>query len=259
MKNNKAEQPAQQQGCEFCSHPLYAGTKCKNCGREQPAQQEEPTKAMIDAGERIDWSDSDVRGNIVNMWQAMSAAAPQPAQQDSTCNKKLREQGKTYPLTCKKCGLGPCIADRVQPAPVPEAHKQQEPVAWPVGSAELHIGLLNMGKAMAKERSREIGDAWNQLADLLALLAKSRESPPASKPWVGLTEEEWEELADKYGVVLWRPLKSDVEAKLREKNAQPSKPLTDEQIDRLYASCKYGSVLELARAIEAAHGIKENA
>lgn len=34
-----------------------------------------------------------------------------------------------------------------------------------------------------------------------------------------------------------------------------SKPLTDEQIDRLYASCKYGSVLELARAIEAAHQI----
>jgi len=33
-----AEQPAQ--GCEFCSHPLSAGTKCKHCGREQPAQQE---------------------------------------------------------------------------------------------------------------------------------------------------------------------------------------------------------------------------
>lgn len=25
-----AEQPAQR--CEYCSHPLYAGTKCKNCG-----------------------------------------------------------------------------------------------------------------------------------------------------------------------------------------------------------------------------------
>ena len=31
------EQPAQ--GCDHCNHPLYAGTKCKNCGRvtEQPA------------------------------------------------------------------------------------------------------------------------------------------------------------------------------------------------------------------------------
>ena len=31
-----AEQPAQ--GCDYCNHPQYAGTKCKNCGREQPAQ-----------------------------------------------------------------------------------------------------------------------------------------------------------------------------------------------------------------------------
>ena len=35
------------------------------------------------------------------------------------------------------------------------------------------------------------------------------------------------------------------------------KPLTDEEIDRMYVSCKYGSVRELARAIEAAHDIKE--
>ena len=33
-----AEQPAQ--GCEFCSHPLYAATKCKHCGK--PAQQDIP-------------------------------------------------------------------------------------------------------------------------------------------------------------------------------------------------------------------------
>ena len=39
-----AEQPAQ--GCEFYSHPLYAGTKCKNCGREQPAQQQEPVAVV---------------------------------------------------------------------------------------------------------------------------------------------------------------------------------------------------------------------
>ena len=46
---------------------------------------------------------------------------------------------------------------------------------------------------------------------------------------------------------------------LRELAEQPPqrKPLTDEEIDRMYVSCKYGSVRELARAIEAAHGIKE--
>ena len=40
-----AEQPAQ--GCEFCSHPLYAGTKCKNCGREQLAQQDVPKLGCV--------------------------------------------------------------------------------------------------------------------------------------------------------------------------------------------------------------------
>lgn len=45
--------------------------------REVLKQMLEPTKEMIDAAERIDWSDSDVRGNIVNMWQAMCAAQPE--------------------------------------------------------------------------------------------------------------------------------------------------------------------------------------
>ena len=31
---------------------------------------------------------------------------PEP---DSTCNNTLRAQGKAYPRTCKKCGLGPCV------------------------------------------------------------------------------------------------------------------------------------------------------
>jgi hypothetical protein len=43
------------------------------------AQPVVPTKEMIDAAERIDWADSDVRGNIINMWQAMTAAAPAAA------------------------------------------------------------------------------------------------------------------------------------------------------------------------------------
>jgi hypothetical protein len=48
--------------------------------------------------------------------------AAQPEQkQDSTCNKTLRAEGKGYPRTCRKCGKGPCIADRVQP--------EHEPVA----------------------------------------------------------------------------------------------------------------------------------
>jgi hypothetical protein len=33
---------AMKQGCDFCNHPLYVGTKCKNCGREAAAPVQEP-------------------------------------------------------------------------------------------------------------------------------------------------------------------------------------------------------------------------
>ena len=49
IRETLAEQPAQ--GCDYCNHPQYAGTKCKNCGREQPAQQEsEAVRAAWMAG-----------------------------------------------------------------------------------------------------------------------------------------------------------------------------------------------------------------
>jgi hypothetical protein len=40
--------------------------------------------------------------------------------QDSTCNETLRAQGKAYPRTCRKCGLGPCIG--APAAPVVDCH-----------------------------------------------------------------------------------------------------------------------------------------
>ena len=43
-------------------------------------------------------------------------------EQDSTCSTTLRLQGKPYPRTCKKCGLGLCIAQ-------PTAQPEQETVA----------------------------------------------------------------------------------------------------------------------------------
>ena len=45
LREALAEQPAQ--GCDYCNHPQYAGTKCKNCGREQPA----PSQQCMEHGE----------------------------------------------------------------------------------------------------------------------------------------------------------------------------------------------------------------
>ena len=38
----------------------------------------EPTELMVGVAERIDWASPDIRGNVINQWQAMLAAAPQP-------------------------------------------------------------------------------------------------------------------------------------------------------------------------------------
>lgn len=36
---------------------------------------------------------------------------------ESTCSETLRQQGKPYPRTCRKCGLGPCIGKPVTTQP----------------------------------------------------------------------------------------------------------------------------------------------
>ena len=91
-----------------------------------------------------------------------------------------------------------------QPAPVPEAHKQQEPVAWydeeydcAYTAAELDGGNVN---------------------GLLPLYTP----PPASKPWVGLTDEERMDvlLALNWDKQLTHmDTAKAIETKLREKNA----------------------------------------
>ena len=133
-----AQQPAQ--GCDYCNHPQYAGTKCKNCGREQPAQD-----------------------------QGQSCYCPE-------CERLSKE------LAALK------------------AQQQQEPVA-------VYVGETWCGSVV-------------RLYEELPLETPLYTSPPASKPWVGLTEEEVDEC------YYWKgrqwttdELVRHVEAKLREKNA----------------------------------------
>jgi hypothetical protein len=44
-------------------------------------------------------------------------------------------------------------------------------------------------------------------------------TPPAAQlPWTGLTDEEWQDFSDRYGLILFGRFKNEIEAKLREKN-----------------------------------------
>lgn len=42
--------------------------------------------------------------------------------------------------------------------------------------------------------------------------------PAAQRQWTGLTDEEWDEFSDKYGMIIFGRLKQEIEAKLRSKN-----------------------------------------
>lgn len=105
-----------------------------------------------------------------------------------------------------------------QPSPVPEAHKQQEPVAFPnrhhvEREIERSVNHKGMHLNDAKER---VTLPSGTLRFMLALI--DRTSLPASKPWVGLVKEDWP-----LSPVCWtEDYKAGVawaEAKLREKNA----------------------------------------
>ena len=135
-------------------------------------------------------------------------ALAQP-QQDSTCNNTLRDQGRAYPRTCKKCGLKPCIADLVQPA---QPH-EQEPVAWRVKvEITFRDGSVNVGYQLRNEKMSK------------------HDEPLYTTPPPAATQHK-------------------------------RKPLTDEEIDFLMPYCQnefdLAEFREFARAIEAAHGIKE--
>jgi hypothetical protein len=44
--------PPNASGCDFCRNPLFAGTKCKNCGRNAPPNSEGTAKGADGEGSR---------------------------------------------------------------------------------------------------------------------------------------------------------------------------------------------------------------
>jgi hypothetical protein len=53
--------------------------------------------------------DFDYWGSLGEGTYTVHVAKSEAPSHNSTCNETLRAQGKAYPRTCKKCGLGPCV------------------------------------------------------------------------------------------------------------------------------------------------------
>ena len=116
---------------------------------------------------------------------------PQPLQEfESTCSETLRAQGKAYPRTCKKCGLGPCIG---KPQQVQEIDWKDQ-----------------------YEKQKRRSDMWQAKYEKDIGPIEKAGPVEAQREWVGLTIEEANQL--------WESTDSDwelmkrTEAKLKEKN-----------------------------------------
>ena len=172
---------------------------------------DEALKLALEALEGADMIDCDMREAITALREAL---AEQPAQQDSTCNNTLRAQGKAYPRTCKKCGLGPCVglaqqaldkkAENARELGLDYEPAQQAPVAWGVFEVNLHDMFFTEAEAV------EMAQLKGNHAEVKPLYTAPQ------RTWVGLTAKEKHEF--RYSHMTTADFIEDIEAKLKEKN-----------------------------------------
>jgi hypothetical protein len=230
-----------------CPDPTQYFMKCCNCGLVHEMQF---NVVKYSAGDECeDFDDPYVQA----VFRARRANPPAAPVQDSTCNKTLRAEGKGYPRTCRKCGKGPCIADRVQP--------EHEPVAQIIALGQYEFPGLEWLSADHSFR-----------APIGTLLYTTPTAAPVQEPehkgcacrWDGEggrtvtceRHEGWLEV-----IAEWADRAREAEAKL--KAAAQRQPLTDEQIDAGVAAWFATETVvggrpfekRMRAAIEAAHGI----
>jgi hypothetical protein len=86
---------------------------------------------------------------------------------------------------------------------------EQEPVAWTV-SGKITDWSKDFSAYQTKHYTRPV---YTQ--------------PAAQRQWVGLTDEDWQEIADKTDWIIWSEVRQAIEAKLKEKNGWYRQHVTD--------------------------------
>ncbi len=207
LREALVEQPAQ--GCNYCNHALYSGTKCKNCGRvtEQAAIKRDLTPerpAKQDIPDLIAGTLGVSRGTAYDLMREALAqersSDEQPAQQEPVawCVLEPWLSGKFEAQDCfsdvaldANVGWVPLYTTppAAQPAPVQESEKRE------------CMNCAAFGECNPNNDAGRCG----------------YEPPAAQRQWVGLTDEDIEQ---EFGFIdeLLRDCVHRTEAKVREKN-----------------------------------------
>ena len=255
LENSRSLEPVDVQWVKGKRHAAI--TALREALAEQPAQQE-----FVSPGGGYVPAIPAQQRPIKTFHDGKAWPVQEPAQQDSTCNNALRIQGKAYPRTCKKCGLGPCVelAQQALDKKTENARElgldyepaQQGPVAWKLVPKEPTHEMLKAMDECSTEGYDERLYAGHASSVYMAAVDAAPTPPAQQEPvawvcygsnnkhdidffedeiadlavgtklythaqrtWVGLTDEEADELVQRFARY---ELLRAIEAKLKEKN-----------------------------------------
>jgi hypothetical protein len=208
--------------CCYCGTPKVRFSCCGENHFETFAEMNKETQESIL---------SDMASEVSDFWEGY---VPEP---DSTCNNTLRAQGKAYPRTCKKCGLGPCVGLAQQALDKKAENARElgldyEPQRWAVFCQgcrkEWSVSYPHPGKSICADCDDKLAqysgivsdggldprNKFDKSAQDSGIVTAGGFDPRTQRPWVGLTDEEIEDCIE---MSIQKTCRA-IEAKLKEKN-----------------------------------------
>lgn len=98
-----------------------------------------------------------------------------------------------------------------------EALKNTSPLGFNMESdKKFYTAITAIKEALAQPSQKQEIDRLKRC--LFQMQEAAKDLAQRQRTWVDLTDDEWQELADKYDLIIWSKFRREIEAKLKEKN-----------------------------------------